>query len=129
MCLPMMYYDSKSIKSTVDINIVIICACYICALCIAKLHHAWKFYVRLFSTSHSLAPLPAPVQLNAFPSEESFFLLLIPLPEAPLNFTAHATLFITGLDWVTRVPSESWNASAIKDYNRFRRTLHYTGDV
>lgn len=33
--------------------------------------------------------------------------------------------FITGLDWVTRVPSETWNSSAIKDYNRFRRTLHY----
>lgn len=63
-------------------------------LCIAKLHHTWKFYVRFFSTSHSLAPLPAPVQLNAFPSEESFFLLLILMPEAPLNFTAHATLLL-----------------------------------
>lgn len=70
------------------------------ALCIAKLHHAWKFYVRLHSTSHSLAPLSAPVQLKYFPSEQSFFLLLNLLPEAPLNFTAHATLLLRV--WIER---------------------------
>lgn len=73
------------------------------ALRIATLHHTWKFY---FSPPHSLAPLPAPVQLNVSPSKESFFLLLILRPEAPLNFTAHATLLLRV--WTeTRAPSES----------------------
>lgn len=81
-----------------------------------------------YSTSHSLALLSAPVRLKYFPCEQSFFLLLSLLPEAPLNFTAHATLLLRG--WIERrACHQSWKASAIKEYKSFRRTPHYTGDV